>query len=384
MSSRLCSLAAWFACAFVVAPQPADAQAPNVVIFHRPGATGPLSSQIDARYGRALAPSPAESSTEQLVRWNVFYATNRVRHAVTNDAAATDPVPAAPGQLEFGLARVKWPRQREKGEDAVTCEAVRPLAAEAFFAELSAVVARAPEHDVLVFVHGYNVGFEAALCRAGQLASDLPFNGAMVAFSWPSAARLTGYRDDERQVAASTSAVARFLTAIRQRLPTARIHLAAHSMGNRALLRGVAELPARLRHERPFHHVVLAAPDVGIDEFPTLATVCRDAAERVTLYASRGDEALKVSQAVHRIARAGDATRPQCLPGIDTIDVTAVDASFLGHSYYGSNRSVLNELFQLVKLDRPPDQRPWLELAEHDGRPYWRFVRRPPELRRLP
>jgi esterase/lipase superfamily enzyme len=41
----------------------------------------------------------------------------------------------------------------------------------------------AGERQALVFVHGYNVGFEDALKRIAQIAFDLDFRGACLLFS---------------------------------------------------------------------------------------------------------------------------------------------------------------------------------------------------------
>ena len=62
------------------------------------------------------------------------------------------------------------------------------------------------------------------------------------------------------------------------------------------------------------------------------------------------------------------------LPGVDTIDATKVDTGLLGHSYYGDNRSVLSDLFSLVRYDLPPEQR--FGLIRHTLRQeiYWAFV----------
>src|SRR5262245_12280183 len=39
--------------------------------------------------------------------------------------------------------------------------------------------------QALVLVHGYNVSFDNAIRRAGQLAYDLEFDGPVFVFSWP-------------------------------------------------------------------------------------------------------------------------------------------------------------------------------------------------------
>lgn len=42
--------------------------------------------------------------------------------------------------------------------------------------------------EVLVFVHGFNVNFDEAVLRAGQIKYDLKFPGEVVVYSWPAGA----------------------------------------------------------------------------------------------------------------------------------------------------------------------------------------------------
>ena len=36
------------------------------------------------------------------------------------------------------------------------------------------------------------------------------------------------------------------------------------------------------------------------------------------------------------------------MPGVETVDATGVDTSFVAHSYYGSVRTVLSDIFYIV------------------------------------
>jgi len=177
--------------------------------------------------------------------------------------------------------------------------------------------------------------------------------------------------------------LAKLLADLSRELPAAKINLLAHSMGNRALLRALDELSAHDSSPCRFHNVVLAAPDVGIDEFPALAKAARRISERVTLYASDRDKALMLSEQAHGVARAGDASHLTLVEGVDAIDVSSVGLSFLGHSYYGSNRSVLSDMYELLKLNTPLSERTWLATSVRNGHKCWRFVGKPPEVVRI-
>jgi esterase/lipase superfamily enzyme len=125
-----------------------------------------------------------------------------------------------------------------------------------------------------------------------------------------------------------------------------------------------------------FKQIVLTAPDIDAGVFRQLATVLPNASEQVTLYASGNDLALRASEAVQGYQRAGD-THPSVtiVPGVTTIDVSAVDTSFIGHFYYAEARSVLTDLFYLLKEGFMPDQRAHLQARGQPPNRYWVFVR---------
>jgi esterase/lipase superfamily enzyme len=153
------------------------------------------------------------------------------------------------------------------------------------------------------------------------------------------------------------------------------VHLIAHSMGSRAMTEALTRVigrPAAAGHAR-FRQVVLAAPDIDADVFRELVEKFRGGAERVTLYASSKDEALAASRKLHGgYTRAGE-TEPDVLvvPGIDTIDASAV-ATGLGHSYYGDDPTIVSDLFYyLLRTGAPPGERHRLVERTQGELTYW-------------
>ena len=154
------------------------------------------------------------------------------------------------------------------------------------------------------------------------------------------------------------------------------VHLVAHSMGNRALVNALYRIATEERATpRPrFSQVVLAAPDVDATTFVQLAGAITGAAERITLYASSNDGALRASEVFQGYQRAGDSSPDVVVvPGVDTVDVSTVDTSLLGHSYYGDNRSVLSDIFALVRDGKPPLLRFGISRRGASPRTYWAF-----------
>ena len=102
--------------------------------------------------------------------------------------------------------------------------------------------------EAFVFVHGYNVTFEDAARRTAQIAHDLEFRGAPIMFSWPSQGEigLDSYRADGRSARWCEEHVMDFVTGIARHSGARRLHLIAHSMGNRI----VTNVLRRLSYDR--------------------------------------------------------------------------------------------------------------------------------------
>jgi esterase/lipase superfamily enzyme len=204
----------------------------------------------------------------------------------------------------------------------------------------------------------------------------LKFEGAPIFYSWPSQGGLLRYTVDETNVAWTVPHLKQFLLDVARESDADAVNLVAHSMGNRALTSALRELNLELRQEAAlFNQIVLAAPDVDAEVFRRdIAPAITQTAQRVTLYASSDDQALQASKQVHGYARAGDSGEGLVvIPGIDTIDVSGIDTSLLGHSYYGGSHSILADLYHVIQEALPASQRQWLSPVEQDGLTYWVF-----------
>jgi esterase/lipase superfamily enzyme len=123
--------------------------------------------------------------------------------------------------------------------------------------------------------------------------------------------------------------------------------------------------------------IILTAPDIDADVFKRDIAPALTAAKRpITLYASSKDKALMASKKVHGNPRAGDSGSSLIIvPGIETIDATGTDTSFLGHSYFAETRSVLSDLFYLIRNEQRADSRFGLHRIDSQQGRYWKFVR---------
>jgi len=230
----------------------------------------------------------------------------------------------------------------------------------AFHQGLNERLQKAEGTEALVFVHGYNVSFDDALLRTAQLAVDLRLNGPACAFSWPSHADALKYTFDATNAEVSIAPFQRFLSQLVKNCQADRIHVVAHSMGNRVVTRAIANLrstDAADPLKRKVREIVLAAPDIDEREFTEELLPAFVADHHVTLYASSRDWALTVSKWFNGFRRAGD-TVPEVVVRfpMDTIDASEVDTSFLGHSYYGDDRSVVTDLFSVLRGLKPTER----------------------------
>ncbi len=229
----------------------------------------------------------------------------------------------------------------------------------------------------LFFLHGYNVTFEGAAIRAAQLGCDLAVPGATAFFSWPSRGSVLAYTADEASIEASERAITEFLVDFATHCGAERVHLIAHSMGNRGLLRALQRIAgnAETRGRVRFGQIFLAAPDIDRDLFLDLAELYPEHSDRTTLYSSNRDRAVHLSSKFHDAPRAGYFTPYTVAPGIDTIAVPDFDVDLLGHSYFAQAEALLHDMFDLLRHGAPPNERQRLAPREVEGQRFWQVRR---------
>ncbi len=250
-----------------------------------------------------------------------------------------------------------------------------------FERQLSQTLEQSRERDLLVFIHGFNVDFEEAVQRTAQIAVDLPFEGVPICYSWPSQGSLIGYSIDENNSEWTIPHLKQFLLELAHSSGARSINVVAHSMGNRVMTAAMQQINMELAADAPapFDRIVLAAPDVDADRFRRdFAPALLNVGNQVTLYASSDDQALIASKRVHGYPRAGESgANIVIVPGVETIDVSGIDLSLLGHSYYGDSEPMLRDLFGVVRARLIAPQRESLVARRAGGLVYWQLAQRP-------
>lgn len=301
----------------------------------------------------------------------IFYATDRAPETI--DGVAT--FGGGRGLLSYGYCDVDLPRARQIGEiqppllrrmfikiiPAARLVVGAPIATdgERFYALLSDRIAMSPRKRAFVFVHGYNVTFDVAVGRAAQLHADLGFDGATVAYSWPSRGKMSAYFMDAAAVEAGRHRLARLLREIVAGTGATEVHILAHSMGNRAVARALEQLAPELMGHSPVQQLLLAAPDVDAVEMENMLPSLKQIARRITVYGSSKDKPLALSELLTGWRRAGDGGESllRAPDYADCIDASEIDTAYLSHSYAMDNAALLADIKALIDDDKPPNSR---------------------------
>ena len=326
----------------------------------------------------------------QAVIYPVWFCTNRApvsagftsaRHDTVSRGRVDVVIPSAHRFGETGSPLWKRLFRFDLRDDRLRLERVEKEDRQAFYDEIRGKMAIVRDNHetphALVFLHGFNVSFEDAAIRAAQIGWDLKVTGATAFFSWPSRGVVQAYPADEATIEASEAPITDFLVDFAANCGAEKVHVIAHSMGNRGLLRALQRIAgnAAMRGNVKFDQIFLAAPDVDRDLFLDLAALYSKHAKRATLYTSSADLAVHLSSRVHDAPRAGYFVPYTVAPGIDTIAVPNFDIDLLGHSYFAQAEALLYDIGDLMRHNGNPDIQQRVESADHDGIKFWSLRR---------
>ncbi|MGU3842390.1 alpha/beta hydrolase, partial [Vibrio diabolicus] len=182
----------------------AEAGASTSAAARAEGTTVSACGGLGCLYGWVMGLFHEQEETYKTIE--VFYATDREVHSIkANNVRFTDDWAH---ELSYGKTKVSIPGSHEIGEierptlsfmeDPYThmlLQSTTLLPKNEYFLELERRINK--PGSLLVFVHGYNVSFEQAALRTGQMAFDLQFKGVPIFYSWPSKGEVLDYSVDE-------------------------------------------------------------------------------------------------------------------------------------------------------------------------------------------
>jgi esterase/lipase superfamily enzyme len=184
-------------------------------------------------------------------------------------------------------------------------------------------------HDVLIYIHGYNMTFETAALDAARLSDGIKFVGETMVFSWPSRASLLDYGYDRESAMWSRDALQQVLDGLIESPVVGHIHIVAHSIGTMLTMETLRQLYAQLGEEavNRIGAVVFASPDIDMDGFSSSVQRIGRLAPKITVVTATNDRALAVSRWIAGgMTRVGAAEKAQ----LERVGIRVIDASQLG------------------------------------------------------
>jgi esterase/lipase superfamily enzyme len=261
-----------------------------------------------------------------------------------------------------------------------------------FIAEIKRRLARSTSKDVYIYVHGYKVDFENPVLVASELWHFLGYQGAFIAFSWPTTARKLAYFSDIENAQASARALRQLVVYISEESQAERIHIIGYSAGTRLVGRVLADIGMlgygldddEVHRRARLGHVILTGSDV---DRAIIGGYILDGALKVpasvTIYVSDADSALGVSKFVFTRQRSGQMADPdevgprtrkffEDTDKLRIIDVSDAEGSKTGngHAYFRSSPWVSSDILMTLLYDLPPAKR---GLAQSESVPVWTF-----------
>lgn len=274
-------------------------------------------------------------------------------------------------QLNFARYDISVPPDREAGEISwpprhgtadprrhfLTTAQEQYGRADAFRADLRAELAR-HNGEAVIFVHGFNNTFSEGLYRIAQMANDLELPGAVVHYSWPSAAQPLGYVYDRDSALFARDGLEGLIVEI-ERAGARRVVLVAHSMGSALMMETLRQIAIRdeSRIVSRIGGVILISPDIDVDVFRAQAKAIPKLPQPFVIFSSERDRILKLSARLtgqsDRLGTLRDLTRVEDLP-ITFLD-TAAYSSGTGHFNLGNSPALLRLMEGILTVNQALD-----------------------------
>ena len=214
---------------------------------------------------------------------------------------------------------------------------------------------------VLVFVHGFNTRFEAAVYRFAQIVHDSGAEAAPLLFTWPSRGSVFDYAYDKESANFSRDVLEALLQHLAKEPGVGEIAIVAHSMGAWLTTEALRQMAIRNGRIAPkIRQVILAAPDIDVDVFASQLRSMGHAPPQFTIFVSRADRALRLSRGiagdVERLGRIDPAGKPWLSrKGVEVVDLTGLSsADALRHGKFAENPEVVRFLgAELINGETP-------------------------------
>ncbi len=270
-----------------------------------------------------------------------------------------------------------------------------PDATGRFVDAINSQLALSKKKHVYIYVHGYKVVYENPVLVASELWHFMGYDGAFIAYAWPSTPSAFAYIKDSDTSAGYARNFRLLLEAIAEQTDVDQVHLIGYSNGTRLMTRALEQLSliyqgksaeeiyAKLR----IHNVILVGSDLDRGVFTSyISDGLLNMQKHMTVYMSETDKALGVSHFLTRRQRLGQmfgGSGGELTPWgrkalveyadrISLINVTNAEGAegAHGHGYFRSSPWVSSDILMTLSYGLSPKQR---GLVEEDGLPMYTF-----------
>ena len=317
----------------------------------------------------SLVSGPPEGAARPV---QIFVASTRKGALANSNEASPD------GVARFSLATISVPPGHQPGlverasfgsdnraRDFVAIGR-RNLDDDAFRQELASHVSGrvGSNRDVLLFVHGFNNGYDEARFRLTQITYDGQFGGVPVLFTWASRGSLFAYGSDRETAAASRDALEHLLLTLAQTPGVGKVHVLAHSMGAWLAMEALRQNAIAGHPDLDGHlgEIMLASPDIDLALFRQQVARLGEAAH-VSVFVAHNDRALSLASALaNDRPRLGalDPATPEGKAAIEQLGVKVYDTSsesvgLIGHGNYANAPDVIRRIGAQLGATREED-----------------------------
>ena len=374
---------------------------------------------------KAVSPFTEDLESLPITYDGILYATDRL--PATGDSKADFYENERGHILRLGLGRIKlgkgdlsWEQAREvsllknRGQDyplSITdtteygvldssrsaifkseAEAKLESANKQFATLVNRKLAHSKNKDVYIYIHGYKVVFSNPLLVATELWHFLGYEGAFIAYAWPSTPSKWAYAKDLETAAYSSRNLRLLLEYLSEETTAKRIHIIAYSAGTRVAINALEQLALlnksgnkqSISKKLRIGHVILVGSDSDRGIFAGhLEDGLLNVMDDFTIYMSDTDKALGVSTFVFARRRLGQVFMPdnidaavldylQRTKDLYLIDVTNAEeaAAGNGHAYFRKSPWVSSDVLMTLKYNLTPGER---GLVQHEEMPTWVF-----------
>lgn len=285
----------------------------------------------------------AEGANSAAVR-SIFVAKFRQEGATEQGLEARRPTSLSFERIDVSIppshapGRIEWPRGEPNALTDFVTVGRHTYADLDSFTSAVAAADLSGQNETVLHVHGYNVTHAEAVYGAAQVAHDLDIPVPLVLFSWPSAARTTGYFYDRESALISRDMLHELIVAFGsdgQR----DLFLTGHSMGGYLLMEALRQIAISkdFSLSRRINGVMLMSPDIDTEVFRSQAKRIGKLPEPFLIMVADNDIALKLSgRLTGRPDRLGSLTD---LGAVDDLSLTLIEVSELSNGA-GLNHSI--------------------------------------------